>query len=106
MVCFVAIFKVNPPFQWTGLTDFIAYTNSYEQAWKYAAQFMMLVFGACVQWKQVGTGDSYCFDLQWDHLFAWRCWLCIRHRDLGVYDPESWNGRCDVDGDGRVIFVF
>jgi hypothetical protein len=77
MVCFVAIFVVNPPFKWTSLTDFIAYSNSYEQAWKYAAQFMMLVFAPAFVvlfyavndlvpsekkiWGNIGTGFASLF---------------------------------------------
>ena len=43
-VCFVAIFKVNPIFKWTNLADFIAYTGTYNQSFKYLAQFAMLLF--------------------------------------------------------------
>jgi hypothetical protein len=43
-ICFVAIFKMNPPFKWTNLQDFIAYSNSCNQSFKYLAQFAMLLF--------------------------------------------------------------
>ncbi len=43
-ICFVAIFKVNPVFQWTNLADYIDYTNNYNQSLKYLAQFTMLLF--------------------------------------------------------------
>ncbi len=43
-VCFVAIFKINPIFQWTNLADYIAYTKNYNQGFKYLAQSAMLVF--------------------------------------------------------------
>jgi energy-converting hydrogenase Eha subunit C len=42
--CFVAIFLVNPTFQWTNITDFVSYSFTYNQLFKYIAQFMMLVF--------------------------------------------------------------
>jgi hypothetical protein len=44
IVCFVAIFKVNPLFKWTNLNDFITYSNTYNQTFKYIAQFTMLIF--------------------------------------------------------------
>jgi hypothetical protein len=44
IICFVAIFKVNPLFKWTNLADFITYSNSYKQSFKYLAQFTMLLF--------------------------------------------------------------
>jgi hypothetical protein len=43
-VCFVAIFKVNPIFEWTNLADYITYTGNYNQSFKYLAQFAMLLF--------------------------------------------------------------
>ena len=43
-VCFAAISKINPIFKWTNLADFIAYTGTYNQSFKYAAQFAMLLF--------------------------------------------------------------
>lgn len=77
MICFIAIFLVNPPFQWTNLTDFISYTNSYNQGFKYAAQFMMLVFAPALLvlfyavndqapmekkiWSNIGTGFASLF---------------------------------------------
>jgi hypothetical protein len=44
IICFVAIIQVNPFFKWTNLADFIVYTNSYNQTFKYIAQFSMLLF--------------------------------------------------------------
>jgi len=44
MICFVAIFLVNPPFQWTNISDFVGYSFTYNQTFKYVAQSMMLVF--------------------------------------------------------------
>ena len=43
-ICFVAIFKVNPIFKWTTLADYIIYTGTYNQSFKYLAQAAMLVF--------------------------------------------------------------
>jgi hypothetical protein len=43
-ICFVAIFKINPIFQWTNLADYINYTTNYNQLFKYLAQFAMLLF--------------------------------------------------------------
>jgi hypothetical protein len=43
-ICFVAIFKLNPIFEWTGLADYITYTKNYNQSFKYLAQAAMLVF--------------------------------------------------------------
>jgi energy-converting hydrogenase Eha subunit C len=43
-VCFVAIFRLNPLFKWTNLADFITYSNTYNQSFKYLAQFTMLLF--------------------------------------------------------------
>jgi hypothetical protein len=43
-ICFVAIFKINPIFQWTNLADYINYTSNYNQLFKYLAQFAMLLF--------------------------------------------------------------
>ncbi len=44
IICFVAIFQLNPLFTWTNLSDFIAYSNTYNQSFKYLAQFAMLIF--------------------------------------------------------------
>jgi hypothetical protein len=44
IICFVAIFKINPLFKWANLADFISYSNSYDQSFKYIAQFAMLLF--------------------------------------------------------------
>jgi hypothetical protein len=44
IICFVAIFQLNPLFTWTNISDFIAYSNSYNQSFKYLAQFAMLLF--------------------------------------------------------------
>jgi len=44
IICFVAIFKVNPLFKWTTLADFITYSENYNQSFKYLAQFTMLLF--------------------------------------------------------------
>ncbi|MBN1695854.1 hypothetical protein JW879_10735 [candidate division WOR-3 bacterium] len=43
-VCFVAIFKINPIFEWTSLADYVTYTKNYNQSFKYLAQAAMLVF--------------------------------------------------------------
>jgi hypothetical protein len=43
-VCFVAIFKVNPIFQWTNLADYVRYAENYNQGFKYLAQSAMLLF--------------------------------------------------------------
>lgn len=45
-VCFIAIAAVNPLFSWTNLADYIAYTEKYNQVWKYIAQSAMLFFTA------------------------------------------------------------
>jgi hypothetical protein len=44
IICFVRIFQLNPLFKWTNLSDFITYTNTYNQSFKYLAQFAMLLF--------------------------------------------------------------
>lgn len=44
-VCFVAIALVNPLFVWTNLADYVAYTEKYNQVWKFIAQAAMLFFG-------------------------------------------------------------
>lgn len=44
IICFVAIFQLNPLFRWTNLADFIAYSSTYNQSFKYLAQFTMLLF--------------------------------------------------------------
>jgi hypothetical protein len=43
-VCFIAIFLLNPLFKWTNMADFITYSNTYNQSFKYLAQFTMLLF--------------------------------------------------------------
>jgi hypothetical protein len=43
-VCFIAIFITNPIFIWTNLADFIVYSDTYNQSFKYMAQFTMLLF--------------------------------------------------------------
>jgi hypothetical protein len=43
-VCFMAIFKINPIFEWTNLADYINYTSNYNQSFKYLAQAAMLLF--------------------------------------------------------------
>lgn len=43
MVGFMAILIVNPPFAWTNLTDFVEYANTYNQFYKYMAEFSMLI---------------------------------------------------------------
>jgi hypothetical protein len=44
-VCFVAILMNAPIFTWTNFQDYVAYTNAYNQTWKYIAQTDMLLFG-------------------------------------------------------------
>jgi hypothetical protein len=44
IICFIAILQLNPLFKWTNITDFIAYSNTYNQSFKYLAQFAMLLF--------------------------------------------------------------
>lgn len=44
IICFVAIFKINPIFEWTNLADYIAYTRNYNQGFKHLAQSAMLLF--------------------------------------------------------------
>ena len=44
IVCFSGIALVNPPFAWTNLADYIAYTSAYNQSFKFAAQLAMLLF--------------------------------------------------------------
>jgi hypothetical protein len=44
IICFVAIFKLNPLFRWTNLADYIVYTGTFNQSFKYLAQFAMLLF--------------------------------------------------------------
>lgn len=43
-ICFLAIYFVNPPFTWTNPGDFIAYSTSNPQIFKYAAMALMIVF--------------------------------------------------------------
>jgi len=43
-VCFLAIFKINPIFEWTNLIDYINYTENYNQSFKFLAQASMLIF--------------------------------------------------------------
>ena len=45
-LCVCCIFAVNPPFQWTGLPDFIRYTQENPQLFKYAGMLCMLLY-AC-----------------------------------------------------------
>jgi hypothetical protein len=44
IICFIALFQLNPIFKWTNITDFITYSNTYNQSFKYLAQFAMLLF--------------------------------------------------------------
>ncbi|MBN2274601.1 MAG: hypothetical protein JXR41_02570 [Bacteroidales bacterium] len=44
IICFTAISMVNPPFSWTGLEDYIDYSTTYNQSFKFAAQLAMLLF--------------------------------------------------------------
>ncbi|MBP1668763.1 MAG: hypothetical protein H6Q21_1129 [Bacteroidetes bacterium] len=44
IICFAAIAFLNPPFTWTNLTDYIVYTSTYNQAFKFVAQLAMLLF--------------------------------------------------------------
>jgi len=44
IICFTAIAVLNPPFKWTNLTDYLAYTSTYNQSFKFAAQLAMLFF--------------------------------------------------------------
>jgi hypothetical protein len=46
IICFVGIFKLNPLFTWTNIADYITYSNTYNQSFKYLAQFAMLLFGS------------------------------------------------------------
>jgi hypothetical protein len=43
-VCFVAVVIGNPKFTWTNISDYVAFTQSYDQAFKYIAQTAMLLF--------------------------------------------------------------
>jgi hypothetical protein len=44
IICFVAIFQLNPLFKWTNIADFISFSITYNQSFKYLAQFAMLLF--------------------------------------------------------------
>jgi hypothetical protein len=44
-ICFMAILKINPLFTWTNLQDYIEYTRTWNQGFKYIAQSAMLIFG-------------------------------------------------------------
>ena len=44
IICFIAIFLVNPPFAWTNLADYISYSATYNQSFKFIAQLAMLLF--------------------------------------------------------------
>ncbi len=44
IICFVAIFLVNPLFAWTSLEDYIAYSAANNQSFKFIAQLAMLLF--------------------------------------------------------------
>jgi hypothetical protein len=44
IICFTAIAIMNPPFTWTNLSDYIAYSSTYNQSFKFAAQLAMLLF--------------------------------------------------------------
>jgi hypothetical protein len=44
IVCFTAIAILNPPFYWTNLADYVTYTSTYNQSFKFAAQLAMLLF--------------------------------------------------------------
>jgi hypothetical protein len=44
IICFVRIFQLNPFFKWTNISDFISYSSTYNQSFKYLAQFSMLLF--------------------------------------------------------------
>lgn len=44
IICFVGIFLVNPPFTWTSLEDYIAYSATHNQSFKFIAQLAMLLF--------------------------------------------------------------
>lgn len=44
-VSFITIVFVNPPFQWTGLIDFVQYTRVNPQAFKYIGMLSMLIYG-------------------------------------------------------------
>ena len=43
-ICFAAIYFVNPPFAWTNPADFITYSTSHPQMFKYIAMALMIVF--------------------------------------------------------------
>jgi len=44
IVCFTSIALMNPPFAWTNLADYMAYSSTYDQSFKFAAQLAMLLF--------------------------------------------------------------
>jgi hypothetical protein len=44
-LCFIGIFSVNPVFHWTNISDYIFYSQTYNQTFKYIAQLSMLLFG-------------------------------------------------------------
>jgi len=44
IISFTAIMIVNPPFSWTSLNDYIIYTRTYNQSFKFIAQLAMLLF--------------------------------------------------------------
>jgi len=44
IICFTAIFIINPPFSWTNLSEYIAYSTAHNQSFKFIAQLAMLLF--------------------------------------------------------------
>jgi uncharacterized Tic20 family protein len=44
IISFTAIIILNPPFTWTNLDDYISYTATNNQSFKFAAQLAMLLF--------------------------------------------------------------
>ena len=44
ILSFIGIVVVNPPFSWTNLNDYIAFSASNNQSFKFAAQLAMLLF--------------------------------------------------------------
>lgn len=41
--CLFALFTINPPFEWTTLSEYIAYCQTYDQSLKHIAQASMIV---------------------------------------------------------------
>lgn len=43
-ICFMIILMVNPTFKWTNVTNFVLYSNTHSQIFKYVAMAFMILF--------------------------------------------------------------